>query len=245
MRIKYVSEDGLNTIKTNLSEILKETVQERKFTISELFDDPYFVKSSQMEIEDFELDMSQPKGKESLTDLENVKRVYNHMRFLSNSQASDERIWAAYTFSEFIDYMKYRWPAKNVKDLENRYLFGYGIQRSLFRNGISRLWWIGRVTYDINRLNPYELTEFICQDQDFIESICGRNVFNNPKIANATITALYDAKNKGIKITENTVRNVGKYLNLLSGTYMIDLFAKDEIYAKVLNRLETDQIENY
>lgn len=126
--------------------------------------------------------MSQPDGKESLTDVENIQRVYNHMKFLSDSQASDERIWAAYTFSEFLDYMRYRWKASSISDLENRYLFGYSVQRSLFRNGVSRLWWIGRFTYDETRLDPYELTRFLCKDQDYIENICGRNIFNNPML---------------------------------------------------------------
>ena len=55
---------------------------------------------------------------------------------------------------------------------------------------MARLWWIGRLTYDSSRSDPYELTRFLCQDQDYIESICGRNVFNNPIVGNATIAAL-------------------------------------------------------
>ena len=141
MKIKYITEDNLNSIKSNLSSVLKKVVQDKECTISELFTDSAFIKSSPMAIDEFRLDVSQPVGKESLTDIENIQRVYNHMKFLTDSQASDERIWAAYTFSECLDYMRYRWPAVRTEDLENRYLFGYSIQRSLFRNGMSRLWW--------------------------------------------------------------------------------------------------------
>lgn len=237
MRIKYISEDDLNTIKANLPSIYKRVVRDRDATIADLFDNTAFIKSSSLEVEDFQLDMSQPKGKESLTDTENVQRVYGHMRFLSDSQASDERIWAAYTFSEFADYMKYRWPADRVEDLSNRYLFGYSIQRSLFRNGVSRLWWIGRFTYDDSRSDPFELTKFLCKNQDYIESICGRNIFNNPAIGNAVITALFDSEAEGIEITREKVRDVGKYMNLISGTYMLDAFEKEEIYDKVCKRV--------
>ena len=237
MKIKYVAEDDLNSIKANLPTILKRVVKGNECTISEIFGNSSFIKSSSLEIEDFQLDMSQPKGKESLTDVENIQRVYSHMRFLTDSQASDERIWAAYTFSECTDYMRYRWPADRVEDLKNRYLFGYSIQRSLFRNGISRLWWIGRFTYDSSRSDPFELTKFLCKDQDYIENICGRNIFNNPVIGNIVVSALCNAEKKGVVINRDIVRDIGKYINLLSGTYMLDALDKEDVYNKVCKKL--------
>lgn len=237
MKIKYITEDNLNFLKHNLGVVFKKVVQDKESSIIDFSGDPSFIQETSIEITDFQLDLSQPKGKESLTDLENIQRVYNHMRFLSDSQASDERIWAAYSFYECIDYMRYRWPARRVKDIENRYLFGYSIQRSLFRNGISRLWWIGRVTYDNTRSDPYELTRFLCKNQDFIESICGRNVFNNPVVGKTTISALLDAEREGIQITREVVRDIGEYVNLLGGIYLIDSLDPEAIYLKIRNRL--------
>lgn len=205
--------------------------------MSDFFGRDNLIKETQFEINDFKLDMSQPDGKESLTDVENIQRVYNHMKFLSDSQASDERIWAAYTFSEFLDYMRYRWKASSISDLENRYLFGYSVQRSLFRNGVSRLWWIGRFTYDETRLDPYELTRFLCKDQDYIENICGRNIFNNPNVGFATISALYDAEKAGVVVNRELVREVSRYVNLLAGTYLLDTLSEEEIYQKIQNKL--------
>ena len=240
MRINYVTEDDLNTIKKNLPNIFNKVIIGKECTISELFNDASFIKKSSMAVEDFKLDMSQPVGKESFTDTENVKRVYNHMRFLSDSQASDERIWAAYTFDRFLDYMRYRWPAERPEDLENRYLFGYSVQRSLFRNGISRLWWIGRFTFDSNREDPYELTSFLCRNQDYIENICGRNIFNNPAVGHAAISALLDAEKAGIAISREIVREIGKYINLLSGTYLLDALEPDDIYRRIGTKLGMD-----
>ncbi len=237
MKIKYITEDDLNAIKNNLPDILKRVVNERSATVETLLGKEGIIKSTSYEVEEFKLDMSQPRGKESLTDAENVQRVYNHLKFLSDSQASDERIWVAYTLNEFLDYMNYRWKANTIEDLRNRYFFGYSIQRSLFRNGVARLWWIGRITYDDSRNDPYELTKFLCRDQDYLESICGRNVFNNPKIGLTTITALYDAKTAGVKIDRECVRQLVKYVNLLAGTYMIDSFTKEELYEKLKKRL--------
>lgn len=237
MRIKYLTEDDLNAVKSNLSGVLYDVIAEDGKSLNDFFGRDNLIKETQFEINDFKLDMSQPDGKESLTDVENIQRVYNHMKFLSDSQASDERIWAAYTFSEFLDYMRYRWKASSISDLENRYLFGYSVQRSLFRNGVSRLWWIGRFTYDKTRLDPYELTRFLCKDQDYIENICGRNIFNNPNVGFATISALYDAEKAGVVVNRELVREVSRYVNLLAGTYLLDTLSKEEIYQKIQNKL--------
>lgn len=236
MRIKYLAEDDLNAIRTNVVNVYKELIKNNK-DLSEVVGNTNLLKNTAFEIPDFQLDVSQPKGNESLTDFENIKRVYNNMNMLSDSQASDERIWAAYSLSVFIDYMKYRWPAQGVADINNRYLFGYSIQRSLFRNGIARLWWIGRTTYDRTRDDPYELTGYICRNQDYIESICGRNVFNNSKVVCAVISALIDAESQGISVDRNVVRELGKYMNLLAGTYLLDMLSKDDIYAKAMSKL--------
>ena len=242
MKIKYVSEDDLNAIRSNIKGVYKGIFTDGN-SLSTVLGNDKVLKESAFEISDFQLDTSQPKGSESLTDLENIKRIYNNMRMLSDSQASDERIWAAYSLSVFIDYMKYRWPVQDPQDINNRYLFGYSIQRSLFRNGISRLWWIGRTTYDANRNDPYELTSFLCKNQDYIESICGRNVFNNPKIVSAVVAALSDSELNGIKIDRDVVRETGKYINLLAGTYILDMLSKEDIYNKVVEKLESAKNE--
>ncbi|ETJ21058.1 hypothetical protein Q604_UNBC18358G0004 [human gut metagenome] len=242
MKIKYVTEDGLLMIKNNADIVFREIIKGKEKTIMELFNDDSLIKETPYDIEEFTLDMSQPQGKESLTDGENVQRVYNHMKYLSDSQASDERIWTSYTLNEQIDYMRYRWKTENANDMLNRYFFNYSSQRSLFRNGIARLWWIGRVTYDERRNDPYELTKYICKNQDFLESICGRNIFNNPKVQKASISAIYDADRNGAAITREVVRGVSKYINLLSGTYLLDILSYEDIYTKVYRKL-TENLE--
>lgn len=134
--------------------------------------------------------------------------------------------------------MKLRWPCETANDLLNRYFFNYSSNRSLFRNGMARLWWIGRVTYDPKRTDPFELTKYLCKDQDFIETVCGRSIFNNPLVQRATIGALYDSERDGFTVGREGVREVAKYVNLLSGVYIIDMLSYDEIYEKVKNKIE-------
>lgn len=232
MKIKYIAEDDLIKIKSNITDLYIRVINNNE-TIESIFNDEKIVKDSSYEIREFSLDISQPKEKSYLTDIENIQRVYNNMKCLSDSQASDERIWAAYTFSYFKDYMKYRWERKKVDASYERYILKNPSHRALLRQGISRLWWYGRLTYDESRLDPYELTKFLCKDQDRLESLFGRNMFSNPNIGMGTIIALYDADKSGINVDRHLIRNITKYLNILAGTYALDSMNKDEIYSRV------------
>ena len=100
-----------------------------------------------------------------------------------------------------------------------------------------RLWWIGRVTYDEKREDPFELTKFLCKHQDLIETICGRSTFNNPIVQKATLNALYDVLKDRKSDNREIIREIAKYVNLLAGTFILDMLTYDEVYVKVHKKL--------
>ena len=100
--IKFISEDALLEIKNNHTLLYDNVVSSKKQTLEEAFQNDMIIRDTSVHADEFQLDMSAEKPE--LTDLENVKRVYKNMSMLSESQASDERIWAAYTLSVFADY---------------------------------------------------------------------------------------------------------------------------------------------
>ena len=239
MRIKFITEEGLLAAKSNYKTIYKEIIKKGKTDLPGLLNDANIIKESSIEVEDFAFDMSQERP--TSTDVENIRRVYNHMKGLSESQASDERIWVAFTLSDGLDYMKYRWMPENENDKFDRFFFknakhGYS-KRPLFRNGVARLWWIGYHTYDKSRVNPYELTEFICRDQDYINNLLDIGFASNPTITKAVIGALLDAEKSGINITRELVRSISQYVNLLGGIYILDCFSYDEMYSKIKEKI--------
>ena len=153
MYARFIKQEDVEKLYANISELHKKVVVSGK-TLEEYLGKEKVVLDSNIPVEDFTLDMSDEDAVS--TDLENVKRVYKAMMGLSNSQASDERIWIAYSFDVCKNYMSYRWPAKEESTINNRWLFGYTAKRSLFRHGIARLWWIGRCTYDNKRTDPLD-----------------------------------------------------------------------------------------
>ena len=234
MNITFIEEDNLLQLKSNLMSIAPKFALPDNEWISEYFQHSPF-RETKWTIDEFELDMSQDKP--FLTELENVQRIYNRLGFLSDSQASDERLWAGLCLNHFYKYTQYRWDiiAKcTALNVEQHFFFGFGARRSLTRNAISRLWWIGRLTYDEGRDDHYELTQFVCENADYIMHILERNTSNNLTITKGFISALVEARREGCIINTDTVGELSKYLNLLGGTYILDCLPEERIHEKIL-----------
>lgn len=237
MKIRILNNDSLLSLKSNLPEIAPKFALKDSSWIEDFLDHSPYI-DTKITVEDFTLDMSQEKP--FLTEFENVKRVYNHLKFISDSQASDERLWAGLCLSTFWHYTQYRWNIINnctQSNVEQHFFFGYGSRRSLTRNAISRLWWIGRLSYDETRKDPYELTKFLCESSDNIMHVLERNTSNSKMITKSFLSAVMDARNEGMTVDTNKIGELSKYLNLLGGTYILDCLPSDVIYNKIKNKI--------
>lgn len=234
MKLQFVSYDNLDLVKTNLPAIVEKFKLDSSEWINDELGITLLSDTKFPEVEDFMLDMSSDKP--FSTEAENAKRIYSNLKFLSDSQASDERLWAGLCFGPFWDYVKYRWDIDkkcNAGNVKQHFMFGFGARRSLTRNAISRLWWIGRLTFDETRGDPWELTRFVCENTDNIMHVLERNTSNNPVIIRAFLSAVIDARKEGIPINTNTVGELSKYLNLLGGIYILDCLPRQKIYDKI------------
>ena len=236
MNLQFISWDDLNAIKENLDQyVSKFALPSNAWIEEELGHSPFL--NTKYPMPDIHLDMSQPVDKAHLTDAANVQEVYGKLSFISDSQASDERLWAGMCLGPFYEYTQYRWKiAKKCtkQDIKAHYFFGFGARRSLSRNALARLWWIGRLTYDDSRPDPYELTKFVCENADHALHIIERNTSNSPTIIRAFVSAILAARTEGLNINTDTVGELSKYLNLLGGTYILDCLPYDTIYNKIL-----------
>ncbi|MGP1585769.1 MAG: DUF6339 family protein [Schwartzia sp. (in: firmicutes)] len=239
MKIQFVSYDNIDLIKSNLQTWAEHFRADSSDRLAEELEMPLFIDSKFEKVLDFALDMSAEKPFQ--TDAENAKRLYENFCFLSESQASDERLWAGLCLGPFWNYVKYRWDidAKcTVQQIRQHFFFGFGARRSLTRNALSRLWWIGRLTQDTTRRDPWELTRFVCSNADYIMHILERNTSNNPTIIRGFLTAVIDAGAHGLRIDTNTVGALAKYLNLLGGVYILDCLSEQRIYEKIYEKVK-------
>ena len=234
MKLQFVSYDNIDIIKSNLKEWVENFKLDSSDWLQEKLGNILFSDTKFGDVPDFGLDMTADKP--FLTEAENAKRVYGNLHFLSDSQASDERLWAGLCLGPFWNYVKYRWEIDKkctVANVQQHFLFGFGARRSLTRNALSRLWWIGRLTYDEHRSDPWELTKFVCESSDYIMHILERNTSNKPTSLRHFLSALIEAKAQGLQMDTTAVGELAKYLNLLGGIYILDCLPEQRIHDKI------------
>ncbi|MFA6808458.1 MAG: DUF6339 family protein [Eubacteriales bacterium] len=241
MKLYFLKEEALETLKGNIRTNLKNYSNPTNEWITEYFDGQNPFVEYKKEVDDFTLDFSFEKPEES--DIENIKRLYSAMSMLTETDAADERLWAGLEHGILWDFMRYRWSLDKKKptenDIMNKFFFSKGKKISLIINILSRLWWVGKLTYDKNRENPFELTEYLKVDfATKTRVLFSSNYSNNPMIVRALLSSLLKFERQGTKITRDVFVEITKYLNVFGGTYILDYFEEEELSEKITKKVE-------
>lgn len=241
MKLYFLKDDFLETLKTNINYNLDRYKEENNKWIAEYFKEEAFAEFKK-EVPDFELRFD--TCDENTFNIENVKTLYSSMMDISEAEASDERLWAGLSHSVFWNYMQSRWgldedKTYNKENIKTRYFFAHGPRRSLFTNTLARLWWVGRMTYDHRRQDPFELTKLF--DRSFIHNsvlIFSSNYNGSEHIRMALLDSLLYGTKQGLKMNDNLIVPLTKYLNVIAGTYILDCLTREEIERKLRDYID-------
>ncbi|MBE7476011.1 MAG: hypothetical protein B6D44_00325 [Ignavibacteriales bacterium UTCHB2] len=184
-----------------------------------------------------------PLSSAELYDMENSISLYSEFKSITETQASDNRLWTYLSHINLWEYMRKRWPAEklgeesedlfdelSVKNRQanfiiSRYHLKTPNRRRLLRNGISRLWWYAHLTYDDKRSDPFELTRILLAHQDKAQNLLERSLGSDNKILVAVLE--YLKFNPGL--TREQVRDKIKEINLVGGVKNLHLLEQNEI----------------
>lgn len=243
MVIHFLKEDSLTALKTTVKDHIRFYESPKNEWIYIYFDKENPFAEYKIQIEDFQFITAEINTGKS--DVENAIRLYSSMKMLSDTQATDERLWAGLCHGDFWEYMYCRWKSDVksrdlVSTITSRYFLNNkdGARRSLFINTLSRLWWLGRVTYDENRKDPFELTRY--WESDFSTKLMilfSSNYMGNPVLAHGLISALISLEKDGFSLKSkkrDTYYLASQYLNVFGGTHILDYYTEEEIKDKVL-----------
>lgn len=215
------------------------------------------------------LDIEEDKSKKlktgpemvSIYDLHNVKEIYGEYKDIPVELASEESFWSYLTHTSYWNYMIRRWPYKENNSnnssniIFNRFFFGN--DQPKYRNGISRLWWYGFMTYNQELEDPYYYTEIALRDQEraslLLESV---NLSRNKVALMAALDVLDEIdklKSNGliedIFNQRNTLlRPLIKYINEIGAITIWDIFTQKEAREKMnvfIAELKEDGIINF
>ena len=114
------------------------------------------------------------------TDAENALIVYNSLSDLTPHQASIERMWVYLCHADCRQYVAARWLNRQPDNEEDavrgvRNHFFAGGNRALIRdNGVSRLWWLGKIAHDVAPDEPREFLTVLLHRQDVRSALIER-----------------------------------------------------------------------
>lgn len=248
MVIHFLKDDCLTALKANIAGNLKHYSEPTNDWVYGFFDGENPFLEYKFQIDDFQFDTEiNENHSQGQQDVENIIRLYSVMKNLTDTQATDERLWAGLAHSDFWPYMSTRWKGQNEKspNVSSRYFLGTGsgLRRSLFVNTLSRLWWAGRLTYDENRKDSFELTRSL---EKFYSArnlvLFSSNYINCRNVMRGLLSALVILDNEGYTQSyrsANCLVEATKYLNIFGGSHILDYYTEEEIKDKVLNYMHS------
>ena len=105
MKMQFVSYDTLDIIKSNLEQWVDGFKQDSSDWLNGELEGKLFSDSKFNDVPDIVLNTSEDKP--FMTEAENAKLIYSTFNFLSDSQASDERLWAGLCLGPFWKYVNH------------------------------------------------------------------------------------------------------------------------------------------
>lgn len=241
MKLYFMKRDALEILKSNLQyTYTKYFTEQTNDWLWDVCGGNPFVEFR--DVPDFQLsDLNSDLGKGEI-DLINCKIIFRNLMFLSESQASDERVWAGLAHSEFYDYMRRRWnydktkpinAKKSIGEIKTRFFFVGGTRGGFYRNSLSKCWWVGRNTFDKAAVNQFEKLDIIGSNDlsTKITDIFYSNTFSsNPVILSGIIKGMKYFKDEGINVaTREHMRPTLQLLNAIGGSALLDCLDADEI----------------
>lgn len=256
MQLRFLKKEALDFMKSNIESIYINYYHKKDNQwIKELFDyDPF--ETMNINFPDFELEKI--TGELGKVDLENCKIFYNNLKSLSESQATDERLWAGLCNDTFYNYVRCRWNYPNMKlksptddssMILSRFFFrGSGLRESLFRNTLSKYWWVGHAAYQKNKENQFEMLDNLGTN-DFstkVNSLFRVYSFSsNKQIASGICKAWKSVTDvDGSLSAKKYFRPALQYLNAFAGRVILDVFSDNKIKDKFLEFIKELHLNN-
>ena len=176
----------------------------------------------------------------NLRDIENAIRLHRALHHLTRLQARDPRLWTRFSHVEFWPYMRLRWPVERHmangdrarRFVESRYFVAQSQSRALLRHGIARLWWMGQLSHDPDRQNPYELTTVLLSTLDITQQIVERGMGRASNIIRGFLEFLLqngETLLTGGNTNRARIRRLAKHLNMYGGVSVLDLLSQGEV----------------
>lgn len=253
MKIPYLKEEYLLALKEQINVNRDKYLNGEANWLDEEYKDDKAYDFLNKEVPNIELKMYATTKEELIQeDIENIKILYSGLKGISDSQATDERLWAGLAHVNFLKYIQHRFKILNdlnkrsTEEIDAKILVTFFFNtkrdsnaRSLVLNYLAKLWWTGRLIYDDKAENPYVFLKTFYRDQGSLLLWTSRNYSNNREIVRGAMRAIEEYETKGFNITRKIRDVIRKNLNIMSGVILLDYMTEEDIYAIVKEDIES------
>lgn len=250
MKLYFMKKEVLDELKSNLNKFYEKyfTEEDNNWIIDEYGEDA-FVEFK--EIPDFELESLDSELKINEVEFNNAKILYKNLSFLNESQACDERLWAGLCHTTFYKYLRKRWKydtrditdaRKEASAIKSRFFFSGGTRGGLFRNSISKCWWLGHNTFDSSRENQFEKLDAIGSNDistKVSDIFYSYSFSSNPTILSGITKMFKYFNDREISVVpKKYLRPSLQFLNAVGGSVVLDCLSDDEIAKIMIDKIE-------
>ena len=164
------------------------------------------------------------------TDAANALVVYGALNCLTPHQASIERMWVYLSHFDCPHYVSARWLGRRtdneedaVREVQNHF-FATGNRGVIRDNGVSRLWWLGKIAHDVDRDQPGDFLKLLLHRQDVRSALIERpSVSMNHRLLRHVYAVMREHWGNGAALFEReTFRHWMVALNRRGGVVLLD-----------------------
>lgn len=169
---------------------------------------------------------------------------YNSLVGMTPSLAIDGRIWAWMTHFKLHSYCIERWPLRWNTDLTKHIRHHWFVENTgtalLRSNAASRTWWIAHTALKAARKSGGAFTaeqaiEDFAHYPEHYHTLMNYNFTRHPLVLAEFIRTLL---NEAQGINRDGVRQLGRRLNLMGGTRLLDAIPREQLRAHIVTNVE-------
>lgn len=175
---------------------------------------------------------------------ENAIRLYESLKSLNQTLASDVRFWTYLAHVTYWKYMQVRFPIdQQPREKRAAYIMSHWHIDSLNtanltrHHGISSLWWGAFRTYDDTRKDPFELTKELFSMLDYTTHLMSGTQGRNQEFFRAVLEFVVDNQELFAMYKETKIRFIMRSMNRTGGYKIFAGMSKESII-KELNLLK-------
>ena len=242
--LPYFEPTAFDNLNNNIS-VNAGKYESKSEWLKEYFTGEKYLTESTIEVPEITLESSDKKltvEELNTQDYMNIVQIHSGYSGIITPQiATNKYMWTALAHTTFYEYVRKRWGAQDIK---GRFFCTGGRQSLNYYNAISRLWWIGELTYD--EKEKYKYTKVLMESgQQTLKDLTDCAYSMNRTITKGDIRAIHELKSTGSPHRfGDCFRDLNKYLNRQGAISSLDFLEEDEIMDLALTYMRNWQAQH-